>query len=284
MKLLRYGSPGNERPGILDEEGRIRALSPAIADITPDVISPEGLMVLAALDVDRLPLVEGNHRISVPVAGIRQFFAIGLNYQGHIEEAARNGIVAPDEPMLFNKAITSLSGPDDDIVLPAGAVAGDWEVELAVVIGTEASHIPIDRALDHIAGYCLANDVSERDWQVKLGGQFVKGKSGPTFGPLGPWLVTTDEIPDPQQVDLRLTVNGIERQKTNTVDMVFSAAYIVSHVSQVLRLLPGDVITTGTPAGVGAGFEPPIYLNDGDVVELESAQLGHQRQTVRVVR
>jgi 2-keto-4-pentenoate hydratase/2-oxohepta-3-ene-1,7-dioic acid hydratase in catechol pathway len=284
MKLLRYGSPGNERPGILDEEGRIRALSPAIADITPDVISPEGLMVLAALDVDRLPLVEGNHRISVPVAGIRQFFAIGLNYQGHIEEAARNGIVAPDEPMLFNKAITSLSGPDDDIVLPAGAVAGDWEVELAVVIGTEASRIPIDRALDHIAGYCLANDVSERDWQVKLGGQFVKGKSGPTFGPLGPWLVTTDEIPDPQQVDLRLTVNGIERQKTNTVDMVFSAAYIVSHVSQVLRLLPGDVITTGTPAGVGAGFEPPIYLNDGDVVELESAQLGHQRQTVRVVR
>ena len=208
---------------------------------------------------------------------------MGLNYQGHIEEAKAAGIVAPDEPMTFNKALTSLSGPDDEILLPPGAKAGDWEVELAVIIGSKTERISVDKALDHVAGYALANDVSERDWQVKRGGQFVKGKSAPTFGPIGPWLVTKDELPDPQKVDLRLTVNGVQRQQTNTSDMVFKVAYIVAHLSEMMTLLPGDVVLTGTPAGVGAGFKPPIFLKDGDVVELFSPQLGQQRQAVRAL-
>lgn len=283
MKLLRYGPVGQEKPGLLDAQGRIRSLWPAIADLTPDVISPEGLKVIAALNPDRLPLVEGAPRLGVPVAGVRQFFAVGLNYQGHIEEAKAAGIVAPDEPMTFNKALTSLSGPDDEILLPPGAKAGDWEVELAVIIGSKTERISVDKALDHVAGYALANDVSERDWQVKRGGQFVKGKSAPTFGPIGPWLVTKDELPDPQKVDLRLTVNGVQRQQTNTSDMVFKVAYIVAHLSEMMTLLPGDVVLTGTPAGVGAGFKPPIFLKDGDVVELFSPQLGQQRQAVRAL-
>lgn len=283
MKLLRYGPVGQEKPGILDTQGHIRSLWPAIADLTTDVISPEGLKVIAALDIDKLPLVEGAPRLGVPVAGVRQFFAVGLNYQGHIEEAKAAGIVAPDEPMTFNKALTSLSGPDDDIELPPGAKAGDWEVELAVIIGSKTERISIDKALGHVAGYALANDVSERDWQAKRGGQFVKGKSAPTFGPIGPWLVTKDELPDPQKVDLRLTVNGVQRQQTNTSDMVFKVAYIVAHLSEMMTLLPGDVILTGTPAGVGAGFKPPIFLKDGDVVELFSPQLGQQRQAVRAL-
>lgn len=283
MKLLRYGPAGQEKPGLLDAEGRIRSLWPAIADLTPDVISPQGLKVIAALDPSRLPLVEGSPRIGVPVAGVRQFFAIGLNYQGHIDEAKAAGIQAPQEPMTFNKALTSLSGPDDDIVLPPGAKAGDWEIELAIVIGSIAERVPADKALDYVAGYCLANDVSERDWQIKRGGQFVKGKSAPTFGPIGPWLVTRDEIPDPQQVDLRLEVNGVQRQQTNTADMVFSVAYIVTHLSELMTLLPGDVILTGTPAGVGAGMKPPLYLKSGDVVTLFSSQLGTQRQVVRAL-
>ncbi|HDR9501111.1 MULTISPECIES: fumarylacetoacetate hydrolase family protein [Burkholderia cepacia complex] len=283
MKLLRYGPVGQERPGIVDAEGRIRSLWPAIADLTPDVISPEGLKVLGALDVKRLPLVEEPQRFGVPVAGVRQFFAIGLNYQGHIEEARAAGITAPDEPLTFNKAITSLSGPDDDIVLPLGAKAGDWEIELAVVIGSKAERVPVERALDYVAGYALANDVSERDWQMKRGGQFVKGKSAPSFGPVGPWLVTKDEISDPQNIDLRLEVNGTQRQQTNTSDMVFNVRYIVAHLSELMTLLPGDVILTGTPSGVGGGMKPPLYLKGGDVVELFSPQLGKQRQLVRVL-
>ncbi|HKT73632.1 MAG TPA: fumarylacetoacetate hydrolase family protein [Steroidobacteraceae bacterium] len=281
MKLLRYGPMGHERPGILDSDGRIRSLWPAIADITPEVISPEGLKVLAALDVRRLPVVDGPQRMGVPVAGVRQFFAIGLNYKGHIEEAKSAGIMAPDEPMTFNKALTSLSGADDDIILPPAAKAGDWEVELGVILGSRAERVSVDAALDCVAGYCLANDVSERDWQIKRGGQFVKGKSAPTFGPIGPWLVTTDEIPDPQKVELRLDVNGVRRQHTSTSDMVFSVRYILSHLSEMMTLLPGDVILTGTPAGVGAGMKPPVHLRAGDVIELTSPQLGRQRQRVR---
>lgn len=282
MKLLRYGPPGQERPGILDAEGRIRALWPAIADLTPEVISPDGLKVLAALDTSRLPLVEGAQRMGVPVAGVRQFFAIGLNYRDHIAEAAAAGIMAHEEPLLFNKALTSLSGADDDIILPPGANAGDWEVEMGIIIGTRAERVSEDKALDYVAGYCLANDVSERDWQVKRGGQFVKGKSAPTFGPIGPWLVTTDEIPDPQNVDLRLEVNGVLRQQTNTSDMVFSVRHLVAHMSELMTLLPGDVILTGTPAGVGGGMKPPVYLRADDVIDLHSPQLGRQTQRVRV--
>ena len=279
MKLLRYGPVGQEKPGIVDAQGRIRSLWPAVHDLTPEVISPEGLKVLASIDPERLPLVERNARIGVPVAGIRQFFAIGLNYKGHIAEA---GLPQPEEPMLFNKALTSLCGPNDDIVLPRGSKASDWEVELAVVIGREASNVREGDALSYVAGYCAVNDLSERDWQLKRGGQFVKGKSAPTFGPLGPWLVTTDEIPDPQAIELTLDVSGVRRQHGNTADMVFNVRQIVSHVSQVLTLLPGDVIATGTPAGVGGGMKPPVYLKPGDVVTIASPQLGRQRQTVRL--
>jgi 2-keto-4-pentenoate hydratase/2-oxohepta-3-ene-1,7-dioic acid hydratase in catechol pathway len=279
MKLLRFGPVGQEKPGIVDAQGRIRSLWPAVHDLTPEVISPEGLKVLASIDPQRLPLVERNPRIGVPVAGIRQFFAIGLNYKGHIAEA---GLPQPEEPMLFNKALTSLCGPDDDIVLPKGSKASDWEVELAVVIGREASNVSEGDALTYVAGYCAVNDLSERDWQLKRGGQFVKGKSAPTFGPLGPWLVTTDEIPDPQAIELTLEVSGVRRQHGNTADMVFNVRQIVSHVSRVLTLLPGDVIATGTPAGVGGGMKPPVYLKPGDVVTIASPQLGRQRQTVRL--
>jgi len=279
MKLLRFGPVGQEKPGIVDAQGRIRSLWPAVHDLTPEVISPEGLKLLASIDPQRLPLVERNPRIGVPVAGIRQFFAIGLNYKGHIAEA---GLPQPEEPMLFNKALTSLCGPDDDIVLPKGSKASDWEVELAVVIGREASNISEGDALTYVAGYCAVNDLSERDWQLKRGGQFVKGKSAPTFGPLGPWLVTTDEIPDPQAIELTLEVSGVRRQHGNTADMVFNVRQIVSHVSRVLTLLPGDVIATGTPAGVGGGMKPPVYLKPGDVVTIASPQLGRQRQRVRL--
>jgi 2-keto-4-pentenoate hydratase/2-oxohepta-3-ene-1,7-dioic acid hydratase in catechol pathway len=277
MKLLRYGPPGEERPALLDAEGRLRALSPAIADLNADVLSPEGLQVLAAIDPAKLPLVRGDHRLGVPIAGARQYYAIGLNYQGHIDEA---GLPRPVEPMVFNKAVTSLCGPDDDTLLPRGSKATDWEIELAVVIGKLASQVSVDDALGYVAGYCLANDISERDWQMHRGGQFVKGKSAPTFGPLGPYLVTPDEIADPQQIDLRLEVNGIVRQSGSTSDMIFSVRQIVSHLSQVLTLLPGDVIATGTPAGVGGGMKPPLYLKAGDVVTLSSPQLGRQRQRV----
>jgi 2-keto-4-pentenoate hydratase/2-oxohepta-3-ene-1,7-dioic acid hydratase in catechol pathway len=223
--------------------------------------------------------VEGQPRIGVPVAGIRQFFAIGLNYKGHIAEA---GLPQPEDPILFNKALTCLCGPDDDILLPPGAQTTDWEVELAVVMGREARRVRESEALDYIAGYCAANDVSERGWPLNRGGQFIKGKSAPTFGPLGPWLVTTDEIPDPQAVELTLDVNGARRQQGSTSDMLFSVRQIVSHLSQVMTLLPGDVIVTGTPGGVGGGMKPPVYLKPGDVVTIDSPQLGRQRQNVRL--
>ena len=277
MKLLRYGPVGKERPGLLDSNGKLRSLWPAITDLTPDVLSPTGLKIIAALDTEKLPLVEGKPRLGVPVAGIRQFFAIGLNYKDHVEES---GLPTPTEPMLFNKALTSLAGPDDDVRLPRGSVASDWEVELAVFIGTEASNVDEARALDYVAGYAVANDLSERDWQSNRGGQFVKGKSAPTFGPIGPYLVTADEIADPQQIDLRLDVNGITRQRGTTAKMIFGVREIVAHVSQVLTLLPGDVIVTGTPAGVGLGMKPPLFLRAGDVIDISSPQLGTQRQRV----
>jgi 2-keto-4-pentenoate hydratase/2-oxohepta-3-ene-1,7-dioic acid hydratase in catechol pathway len=223
-------------------------------------------------------LIKGPQRLGVPVAGVRQFFAVGLNYKDHIAES---GFPEPPEPMVFNKAITSICGPDDDIVIPRGAKTVDWEVELAVVMGQTASNVGEADALRYVAGYCFANDVSERDWQVKRGGQFVKGKSAPSFGPLGPWLITQDEIPDPQAVDLKLDVSGVTRQVGSTSNMIFSVRQIIANLSEMMTLLAGDVILTGTPSGVGGGMKPPVYLKPGDVVTLISPQLGQQRQRVR---
>ncbi|TFL10109.1 FAA hydrolase family protein [Pusillimonas caeni] len=277
MKLLRYGPVGQEKAGALDAQGRIRDLSLLVPDLTPDWLAPERLRALAAIDLERLPLVDESVRIGVPVAGSRQFVAIGLNYRKHAEEA---GMDIPKEPVIFTKAITSLSGPNDDIILPDGAQEGDWEIELGFIIGTTARQVPVEKALEHIAGYCLANDVSERNWQTKRGGQWSKGKSFDTFGPIGPWLVTTDEIPNPQTLEMELKVNGETRQKSTTADMIFPVAEIVSHLSQFMTLLPGDVVITGTPSGVGLGMKPPQFLKKGDVIALRMDQLGTQTQKV----
>jgi 2-keto-4-pentenoate hydratase/2-oxohepta-3-ene-1,7-dioic acid hydratase in catechol pathway len=278
MKLLRYGPAGQERPGLLDRQGRIRALSPAIGDIGPDQISPQGLAVLAAIDPEKLPLVEGDPRLGTPLRGIGMIHAIGLNYRLH---ALESGMAIPEEPILFTKAVSSLSGPNDDILIPPGAKSVDWEAELGVVIGTQAWQVEEARALDHVAGYVTANDVSERDFQARRGGQWVKGKSAPSFCPLGPWLVTRDEIPDPQALRLHLEVNGQTRQDSTTADMIFPVAKIIAYLSGFMQLNPGDVIVTGTPSGVGMGCKPPDYLKDGDVVTVEVEGLGRQRQAVR---
>jgi 2-keto-4-pentenoate hydratase/2-oxohepta-3-ene-1,7-dioic acid hydratase in catechol pathway len=277
MKLLRYGPPGQEKPGALDAHDQIRDLSMLIDDFTPNRLSPAALSALNAIDLSRLPLAPGGVRFGMPVAGVRQFIAIGLNYRQHAAEA---GMEIPAEPVVFNKALTSLAGPDDDVPMPEGSQAMDWEVELGVVMGSKAQRVPLDKALSHVAGYCLANDVSERDWQAKRGGQWVKGKSFDGFGPIGPWLVTADELPDPQRIDLSLAVNGERRQHTSTADMIFSVAEIVSHLSQFMTLLPGDVIVTGTPAGVGLGHKPPRFLKRGDVMTLDGGPLGKQCQRV----
>ena len=277
MKLLRYGMPGAEKPGALDTQGRLRDLSLLVPDLTPEWLAPERLRALAAIDLEKMPLVEGTPRFGVPISGVRQFVAIGLNYRKHAEEA---GLAIPSEPVVFTKALTSLSGANDDIVLPEGAQEGDWEIELGFMIGTTARKVSRETALDHVAGYCIANDVSERHWQIKRNGQWGKGKSFDTFGPIGPWLVTADEIPDPQVLDMELSVNGVVKQRSNTADMIFSVAEIVSYLSQFMTLLPGDVVITGTPAGVGLGMKPPQFLNKGDVISLRIDQLGSQTQRV----
>lgn len=280
MKLLRHGPLGQERPGLCDEQGRIRDLSGLVPDWTPEQLAPQALATLAqqvAAQADQLPLVPPGTRLGVPVAGIRQFLGIGLNYRQHAIEA---GMAIPTEPIVFSKSITALAGPDDDLPLPMGSVALDYEVELGIVIGSTVRRVPRAQALEHVAGYVLANDVSERDWQLHRGGQWLKGKCHDGFGPIGPWLVTTDEIPNPQQLGLKLSVNGELRQDSSTADMIFGVAEIVSYLSQFMTLLPGDVIVTGTPQGVGMGFKPPKYLQHGDVVELFSPQLGRQRQRV----
>ncbi len=278
MKLLRYGPAGEEKPGLLDSQGRIRDLSGVIADLGPAQISPEGLASLAGVNVETLPLVEGEPRLGPPVAGIGQIHAIGLNYRDHARES---GMAIPQEPILFTKATSSLSGPNDDIVIPKNAQAVDWEAELGVVIGSAAYQIAEADALSHVAGYLAANDVSERDFQAKRGGQWVKGKSSPGFGPLGPWLVTRDEIPDPQALSLKLSVNGAIRQDGHSSNMIFPVARLIAYVSGFLRLMPGDVLITGTPAGVGMGMKPPVYLKPGDVVTVEVERLGTQTQRVR---
>ena len=277
MKLLRHGPVGAEKPGALGADGNIRDLSLLVSDFTPDWMAPEKLQALAAIDLSRMPTVPAGVRLGAPVTGTRQFVAIGLNYRKHAEES---GLEIPKEPVVFTKALTSIAGPNDEVELPEGSEAGDWEIELGFVIGTLARKVTVADALRHVAGYCLANDVSERDWQIKRNGQWGKGKSFDGFGPIGPWLVTGDELQNPQAIPLQLWVNGELRQESNTADMIFSVAEIVSYLSQFMTLLPGDLVITGTPQGVGLGMKPPKFLKRGDVMTLSAGVLGTQRQRV----
>lgn len=277
MKLVRFGPSGSEKPGIVAADGSIRDLSSVVPDISGEVLSPAGLDRLRGIDPTGLPAAPSDARLGPCVPMPYNFLAIGLNYADH---AAETGAPIPKEPVLFNKAPTSISGPNDDIVLLKDSVKTDWEIELAFVIGTEAFNVPEDKALDYIAGYCLCNDVSERFWQTESTGQWVKGKSHPTYGPLGPWLVTTDEIPDPQNLAMQLDVNGTRRQSGSTKTMVFGVAELLSYSSRFMKLIPGDVVTTGTPPGVGLGMKPPLFLKAGDTVDLTIEGLGEQRQKV----
>jgi 2,4-diketo-3-deoxy-L-fuconate hydrolase len=277
MKLVRYGKPGKEKPGLIDSNGRLRDLSAVVADIGPDQLSDAALARLRKLKSDTLPLVKGSPRMGCPVAGIGKFIAIGLNYADHAAEA---GMPIPAEPIVFMKATSCIQGPDDPVMLPKGSKKSDWEVELGVVIGAQARHVPQKDALSHVAGYCVVNDVSERAFQIERGGTWDKGKGCDTFGPIGPWLVTRDEIANPQRLDLWLDLNGRRMQNGNTRTMIFSVAKVVSYVSQFMTLMPGDVITTGTPPGVGMGMKPPVFLKKGDVLTLGVQGLGTQRQVV----
>ena len=276
MKLLRYGPKGQEKPGTLDAEGRIRDLSGVVADITPDQLHGAALEALKAIDPTTLPLVEGEPRYGVPVNGSRKFIAIGLNFADH---AAESNLPIPAEPVVFTKAITCLNGPNDDVIIPRGSEKTDWEVELGIVIGKPATYVTQDEALDHVAGYVLINDVSERAFQTERGGTWDKGKGCDTFGPVGPWIVTTDEVGDVQDLDMWLDLNGQRMQTGNTKTMIFGVAEIVSYLSEFMTLEPGDLITTGTPPGVGLGQKPPLYLKPGDTVRLGIQKLGEQGQT-----
>jgi 2,4-diketo-3-deoxy-L-fuconate hydrolase len=277
MKLARYGNPGQEKPGILDAGGQLRDLSAIVPDITDDALTREGLRRLAAIDPTMLPPVPGTPRYGAPVARVGKMLCVGMNYAEH---AAETNAPVPDQPVLFMKATSAIGGANDDLMIPRGSVKTDWEVELGIVIGDVARDVSIDEALAHVAGYVVINDVSEREFQLERGGQWVKGKSCDTFGPIGPWLVTTDEIPDPQKLSLWLEVNGHRYQDGNTRTMVFGVAHLVSYISRYMTLMPGDVISSGTPAGVGLGQHPPTYLRAGDVVELGIEGLGRQRQQV----
>ena len=278
MKLLRYGPPGQEKPGLLDADGRLRDLSAVVPDIGPAQLGDAALARLRRLKTDKLPLVRGTPRIGCPVAGIGKFIAIGLNYADH---AAESGLPVPKEPVVFTKAISCIQGPDDDVMLPKGSKKSDWEVELGVVIGRTARHVALKDALAHVAGYCVVNDVSEREFQIERGGTWDKGKGCDTFGPVGPWLVTADEVADPQQLGMWLEVNGKRFQNGSTRTMVFNVAQLVSYISRFTTLYPGDLISTGTPPGVGMGVKPQAtYLKPGDVMQLSIDGLGTQRQTV----
>lgn len=277
MKLLRYGPKGQEKPGTLDAEGRIRDLSGVIADITPDQLHGPALEALKAIDPTTLPLVEGQPRYGVPVNGVRKFLAIGLNYADH---AAESNLPVPAEPILFTKATSCLTGPDDEVMIPRGSQKSDWEVELGVVIGARARYVSVENALDHVAGYVLVNDVSERAFQKEMGTQWDKGKGCDTFGPVGPWLVTSDELGDPQDLDMWLDLNGQRMQTGNTRTMIFDVKTLVSYVSEFITLEPGDILTTGTPPGVGEGKKPQVFLKTGDVMTLGIQKLGQQRQVV----
>ncbi len=278
MKLVRFGAPGREKPGILDAEGRIRDLSKIVPDIAGDALSPKSLAKLRKLQVDKLPLVRGSPRLGPCVGRVGNFIAIGLNYSDH---AAETGMPVPKEPVIFNKAPSSICGPNDDTMIPKGSTKLDYECELGIVIGSRARYLAKDKAMEAVAGYCLANDVSERVFQLERSGQWTKGKGSETFGPLGPRLVTKDEIGNPQRLDMWLTVNGETRQQGSTRTMVFGVAHLVWYCSQFFVLEPGDVISTGTPPGVGMGFKPePKFLHAGDVVRLGIDGLGEQQQKI----
>ena len=277
MKLLRYGTQGIEKPGMMAADGTIRDLSGHIEDITGAELSDASLARLRDIDVNSLPVVEGSARLGPCVGNVGKFVCIGLNYADH---AAESGMALPEEPVIFFKATSAIMCPNDDVEIPRHSVKTDWEVELGVVIGKAAKYIPESEALDHVAGYCVINDLSERDFQLHRSGQWVKGKSADTFGPIGPWMVTRDEVPDPQNLAMYLEVNGHRYQDGSTKTMHFDVATIVSHLSQFMSLQPGDVISTGTPPGVGMGQKPETYLKPGDVIELEIEGLGKQRQNV----
>lgn len=277
MKLLRFGNKGAEKPAVLHTDGTIRDVSSLIADFKPETISPALLRILRDADLVTLPEVPAGVRIGAPLARTGHFIAIGLNYADH---AAETNMPIPDEPVIFSKAPSSLSGPNDDVMLPKGSVKGDWEVELAVIIGERCDYVPEEKALSKVFGYAICNDVSEREYQAERGGQWIKGKSAPTFGPLGPWIVTPDEIADVQKLDMFLEVNGQRMQTGNTRTMIFSVAHIISYLSQFMVLEPGDIITTGTPPGVGLGMKPPVFLKAGDEMRLGIAGLGEQNQNV----
>jgi 2-keto-4-pentenoate hydratase/2-oxohepta-3-ene-1,7-dioic acid hydratase in catechol pathway len=277
MKLLRYGTPGQERPGLLDAQGQVRDLSGIIDDVNGKTISAETLAQLAALDIESLPLVDKNLRLGPCVNQVGKFICIGLNYADH---AAESGLAVPAEPVVFMKATSAITGPNDPVIKPRNSTKLDWEVELGIVIGKHASYVEESDAMDYIAGYCVINDVSEREFQLERGGQWDKGKGCDSFGPLGPYLVTKDEVPDPLNLNLWLKVNGKTFQNGSTNQMVFGPAFLVHYLSQFMSLQPGDVISTGTPPGVGLGQKPPVYLNVGDVMELGIEGMGVQKQVV----
>ena len=281
MKLVRYGPAGSEKPGLIDGSGALRDLSRLTDDIHGASLAPDSLARLAALDTAALPLVSGEPRLGVPVGNIGKIVGVGLNYADH---AIESGMAIPDEPILFAKQTTALNGPHDPVMIPKGAVSLDWEAELAVVIGSLARYVAEDDALSHVAGYCVANDVSERDFQLRRGGDWQKGKSCDSFAPLGPWLVTADELGDPQDLRVWLDLNGESMQDGTTAQMIFSVAHLISYISGFMTLMPGDVIITGTPPGVGAGRQPPRFLVAGDVVTLGVEGLGEQRQEVIAYR
>ena len=277
MRLLRYGPKGSEKPGLLDAQGGIRDLSGTIDDIGPDTLDDASLERLRKIDPQTLPGVDAGVRIGPCVGRVGKLIAIGLNYADHARES---GMDLPSEPVVFMKATSSICGPNDDVMIPRGSEKTDWEVELGVVIGRRANYVSEAEALSHVAGYCVINDVSERSFQAERGGQWVKGKSADTFAPMGPWLVTRDEVADPQKLDLWLEVDGVRQQDGNTDTMIFGVPTLVSYLSQFMSLMPGDVITTGTPPGVGMGHKPPVYLKPGNVMRLSVQGLGEQQQRV----
>lgn len=281
MKLLRYGPAGQERPALLDAEGQVRDLSGKVADLAGNGVSLEALDRIRGLDPASLPVVAAPGRIGSCLASVPNFFCIGLNYARH---AAETGAELPKQPIIFSKATSALSGPFDPVIIPRNSVKTDWEVELGVVIGRETLYVSEADALDHVAGYCTINDVSERQFQIEMGGQWIKGKSAPTFGPTGPWLVTADEVADPQKLGLRLSLNGTVVQDSNTDDMIFGVAEIISYMSRFMKLVPGDIIATGTPSGVGMGMKPQRFLMPGDVMEVTVEGLGTQRQEAVAAR